>query len=219
MNLLLSYPRSGNTWVRYCVEYLTKKPTIGYTIKDSAPWDMNCLGSFVDLGVDLDADNILFKRHALDYLHEDVDKLVLIIRNYKEAIVKHQATNRSQIGKPLNIYLLIQTNYMDLIQYYDQFVGDKILIYYEDLITDVKPILDQLLTLLEYDDSHLKSFMESLEKHRIQSLDLYGNSSTMGKMAIFHSYRLGEELTQLWDEYLMEHHELLFNKYLQRYVK
>lgn len=214
MNLLLSYPRSGNTWVRYCVEYLTKQPTIGYTIARSAPWDMKCLGSFVDLGVDLDAENILFKRHALEYLHEDVNKLVLIIRNYKECIIKH----RSQAGKPINIHLLAQANYMGLIQYYDMFVGDKILIYYEDLITDIKPILDQLLTLLEYDDIHLKSFMENLEKHKKQSLNLYGGSTTMGKKLLFHSYRLGEELTKLWDEYLLEHHEKLFVKYLQRYV-
>lgn len=208
MNLLLSYPRSGNTWIRYIVEYLTKKPTIGYTIKGSAPWDIKCLGSFIDLGVDLDADNILVKRHALNYLHEDVDKLILIIRNYKEAIVKH-------VGKPLNINLLAQANYMDLIQYYDQFASDKVLIYYEDLITDVKPILNQLLTLLEYDDSHVESFMKNLEKHKIQCLDLYGYSSTRGKVAIFHSHKLGEELIRLWDEYLMKHHEELFVKYLQ----
>jgi hypothetical protein len=28
--LLLSYPRSGNTFLRYCIEYVTKIPTIGY---------------------------------------------------------------------------------------------------------------------------------------------------------------------------------------------
>lgn len=27
---LLSYPRSGNTWTRYCIEYLTKRPTGEY---------------------------------------------------------------------------------------------------------------------------------------------------------------------------------------------
>ncbi len=219
MNLLLSYPRSGNTWVRYCVEYLTKQPTIGYTVALSAAWDMKCLGSFVDLGVDLDADNILFKRHALHYLHEDVDKLVLIIRNYKECIIKHKSTNPAKKRKPLNIHFLENANYMGLIEYYDQFVGDKVLIYYEELITNIEPILEQLLTLLEYDDSYLKSFMENLDQHKVQSLNLYGNSSTQGKKILHHSYELSEELTQQWDEYLLEHHKLLFNKYLQRYVE
>lgn len=213
MNLLLSYPRSGNTWIRYCVEYLTKQPTIGYMRPRSASWDMKCIGSFVDLGVDLDADNILFKRHALDCLHEDVDKLILIVRNYKECIVRHMNV------KSIKPTPLIESNYMELIKYYDQFVGEKTLIYYEDFIVDIKPILEQLLTLLEYDDSHLKSFIKNLEQHKTQSLALYGSTITKGKKALFHSCKLGEELSQMWDKYLIDNYEQLFVKYLKRYEK
>ena len=34
VDVLLSYPRSGNSWVRYFVEIVTGKPTSHGTIKD-----------------------------------------------------------------------------------------------------------------------------------------------------------------------------------------
>ncbi len=217
MNLLLSYPRSGNTWYRYCIEYLTKKPTIGYTIPESAPWDMKCLGSFVDLGVDLNADNILIKRHAIDCIDQPVDKFILILRNYKECIIKHTLTDPKNTNMPLNVHILIQSNYMILLQHYEAFSKEKMVIYYEDLITDVQPILEKSLQFLQHDDTYLKSFMENLEYHKEASLNLYGNSETRGKKITHHANKLTPEFKQEWDNYLVDNYNDLFTKYLQRY--
>jgi hypothetical protein len=31
---LLSYPRSGNTWIRYCLEFFTERPTLASSFVD-----------------------------------------------------------------------------------------------------------------------------------------------------------------------------------------
>ena len=56
MNYLLSYPRSGNTWLRYCIETLSGIRTIGYLNSDLK--DKGVLEKYRN-----DQNVILIKRH------------------------------------------------------------------------------------------------------------------------------------------------------------
>lgn len=228
MNLLLSYPRSGNTWYRYCIEFLTKKPTLGYQTNAAIKWDKKPIGNFVILGVDLNAKNILIKRHAIEMLHEDVDKLILLIRDYKECIVRHNEL----IGTPLTIDVLVNAcsckstdrhphqiakGYIRAIEYYDSFTKNKMIVYYEDLITDLQSVMKKSLTFLNEKDAYLDSLIKNITFHENQCIDLYELSSTKGKNVKHHSKQMSSEERKEWDSFLLNNHEALFNKYLKRY--
>lgn len=95
--LLLSYPRSGNTWSRYCIEYLTKRPTgeaeYLFPINRYNKFMNNPINNNFELGVD-------YNRAPIIKLHEYTPKyeekkyggkyLILILRNYKECILRHE---------------------------------------------------------------------------------------------------------------------------------
>ncbi len=225
MNLLLSYPRSGNTWYRYCIEYLTKKPTVGYAgFEKTVVWDYEPLGFSIDIGVNLNADNILIKRHGIECLYEEVESVILLIRNYKECIVRHCCSSKN--NKNFNISMLknachkgngVKQDYVGLIEYYDQFPKEKMVVYYEDLVDCLKPTLKKSLQFLNEDDQYLESFMSDIQHQHKECMSLYGNSQTKGKNSIFHSTRMSAEQKTMWDNYLIEYNNELYDKYLKRY--
>ena len=86
MTTLLSYPRSGNTWLRYCIEFLSKKPT-------AIPGSKNLGGNSIcevipNMGVDIKAHPICGKSHNTLDLNKK-HKVIVLVRDYKEAIVRH----------------------------------------------------------------------------------------------------------------------------------
>tara|TARA_R110002110_G_scaffold287886_10_gene502339 strand:- start:12223 stop:13035 length:813 start_codon:yes stop_codon:yes gene_type:complete len=93
---LVSYPRSGANWLRYCLEATTKLPTIGVqpldpnTLLDKAIEEAlnKILGG--TLGVDLEGDQstvLLQHTHRWHAATPHVD-IVLIVRNFKECILR-----------------------------------------------------------------------------------------------------------------------------------
>lgn len=87
MIYLVSYPHSGNTWVRYCFEFLTQLPTHGHRKFSISERDKNFLN------VDLDKDPILIKRHTLEDITEK-DVFVLLLRDPSECIKSFQDVNK-----------------------------------------------------------------------------------------------------------------------------
>lgn len=81
---LLSYPCSGNTWTRYCLEYLTQRPSFNAWIVDRRNKPIGWQANFE---VDLNKAPIL-KAHRIETetFDKDTDQLILIVRNPKEAI-------------------------------------------------------------------------------------------------------------------------------------
>ena len=57
INFLTSYPRSGNSWFRYGIEFLSKQPTTGIHPKN--------LMTFSGLNFDRKQEYILIKTHLL----------------------------------------------------------------------------------------------------------------------------------------------------------
>ena len=220
MNLLLSYPRSGNTWLRYSVECVTKKPTIGYLGPLSAKFDNNPIGHFVDIGIDKSAKNIMTKRHAVEIIDEPIEKLILVVRDYKEVIVRHRKMSP-------DVSLLKDScssegsthNYIQLIDYFDKFEGDKIIIHYEDIITDIKSVLTNLVDFFGESDEYIEDFMNKIEIHKMNSIGIYGpgGSETKGKSLKHHSNKMTSEQKGEWDSFLKLEFPDLFDKYLKRY--
>jgi len=126
--LLLSYPRSGNTWLRYCIEFLTERPTFGYIkkIRNGTHIDTPFFKEY------LTNEPIALKRHEWD---EDearskraYRKIILLIRNYKEVMLRDG--HRMYMFEDLKILHTIKNNYISLLQKYHSHDGEKAIVYY-----------------------------------------------------------------------------------------
>lgn len=133
---LLSYPGSGINWVRYIVEYLSGRMTLGCACNPSdTPLCLNNLEYNPLKHVDAALTPILHASHGergSDYV--ECDRLVLITRNPAVAIPK-------QTGM---LELRDIEYYSNILKIYDQFEpSDRHLILCEDLIADPQTFLLQ----------------------------------------------------------------------------
>ena len=87
--LLLSYPRCGNTLMRYFLEFVTGQPTEGYkTVEGTDHHTVASKQSHITIDSSLPK---IIKRHAI-LADEDlftVDRLILLLRDPLECITRH----------------------------------------------------------------------------------------------------------------------------------
>jgi hypothetical protein len=198
-NYLLSYPRSGNTWVRYCIEFLAETP--------EAISDRN--------------DAVLFKAHSINEKQFNnsfkKDRLILLIRNPIEVLTRG---NMNRYKNPLTVRV---DRFTHGLKVYDAWKSDKLLIYYEDVITKPKKSLKTILTFLEIDDKLLNGFMRDFKEHKRKGIEYYNQnvetSYTQGDAAklTFHSSKADNKHIEFIGKKLKTKHKRLFNKYLLRY--
>ena len=160
VNILLSYPRSGNHLVRFFIELLSEIPTYG------------CFGNKYDIEIyrnifpekipfnisDFDKKKCYFKYHTPPsnklFLRNQIasNKLILIIRNPLEVLLRH------------NDYKLTwdsYENYFKNIDYYKNHKGEKLLLYYEDIITNRKNFINILYDFLDINNIEKKNYVLS----------------------------------------------------------
>lgn len=209
-NILLSYPRSGNTWLRYCVESITQRSTIGYQNEGSAEFDRSSL--IPELRGQ--SDPILIKRHFYNHI-ESCDRLILVVRNYKESVLRHNPESKD------NLVVLKNEagHYMSLLNYYEVFQGPKLLIYYKDLITNFIPTINRIMVFLGKTDtvSSICNFSRNIEDHKTKSIDIYSKhaaSHTHGNYLLYHSNNLSKDEKLQWDSVFREINPSQFDKYL-----
>lgn len=218
--LLLSYPRSGNTWLRYCVEKLTDKKTTYALFPPFYFGNDNDLEKFGIVSMDSDSLTevksnkvILEKTHFWKDEFNEVfnekkeNRLILLIRDYRECLPRHAHFNK-------NIYLNESKKFNENLKIYDKLNLNKILIYYEDLILKTKETLSKILFFLnEYDEKKLNLFIESLDHHRSESINIYDKTEkSFTKGENLHSHK--SKLSDLDINYL----DSLFNhKLIEKY--
>lgn len=218
---LLSYPRSGNTWMRYCIEALTQRPTAEYNPEAksiSLPLGYTC-GHSLDLSM-----APVWKVHNRDqfnfagYQHNSQsDVLIFLIRNPKEAIIRHVGKvplNRLFFGAALNKFKL----YFEDLNIYNQWSGKKILIYYEDFITNPRDTLDRLLKFLGDSGNELNVFFAEYEKHKAMAIkfyDFFGGSQTQGNDLLYYSRKLPPRVRKSIDLWALKFNANLWNIYLK----
>jgi len=210
INCLISYPRSGNTLIRFLIEYITERIVVDYNekIPDSA------IKYLSPDGIDIVPKNppILRKFHLVDSkLNEKSkigkSKINLIIRDYYECILSHSKRGcRKTLSEQIN-------DYCDLIRYYDESENKETLIYYEDII-DVEKQPEVIKTLLDNNgidtipnwDSYLKNILFLNKKSKDGYIKIY---KTVEK-----EY---ENKSLYYKEIKSNLGEILFEKYLSRY--
>ena len=217
-NCLLSLPRTGSNWVRYWFEYFSNENKS----------ERNILVVNNHWGeVRTEKTNAtLYKRHLLsekDIVNRDIQNLVCVVRDYRECFVRHCR------GRTFEKRVSRMTDYTDNLSVYDAFKGNKMIMYYEDFVSDPKTYMKQFLDFLE-----VKNEWENIDikEHRDISVKLYesGGSENAGKQTRgapsltkgkadfqFHQKDLDDETITMLENWFVENHKELHDKYLDRY--
>lgn len=225
MLYLASFPRSGNTFVRYCIEYLTNKKTLGCIgggVKDIPICQRD---GIENLNVDENSRDLGRKVHEWWKISDKIsndDSLLLIVRNYKECLVRHHS-GQNDVDGIINKY---GENYLNLVEKFDNFEGNKFFVYYEDLINDnefqrilfdIKNFLN-CINGLNISNKKVEKFLNELDWHRKNSLSSYsGTSQTGGEKVKYHQKTLNQKEREKMDEYFWDKNSILSDKYLSKY--
>ena len=232
---LVSFPRSGANWLRYCVEVITKHITLGVkpSLRNHAPLTplddpvesavKKILNEELIEGVELSQKPILQHSH-LWLAGYSSTRIVLLVRNPKEAILRdfratiiHDKYVRAHIQEnPLMIFATPDgiRDYTDVIKRYVGHPGPKHLIYYEDLKNEPEKALIECTSFLMNADTteNVKKFMEDYSYHNERSVKIYNNgvakSYTEGstKNTMHSDEFLSDSDKKKWDKYIIKNH-------------
>lgn len=201
MKIVLGYPRSGNHWLVYCMKYAINQSLWFSHGNNLKFWD-NCK-------------------------NKNYSSIVFILRNYKECVVRHCETNIDIIKKELSgdgptEKIKSKSDYLAILKLFDSYDKDKkILVYYEDLISNPENELNRLADYFNVDKNNVQTFMNNFNEHKNNSLKWCGNETqkpeTNGNNIIHHSNKLTKEQRIELDELVMKNNKELFEKYLTRY--
>lgn len=177
--------------------------------------------------------------------------MILIVRNYKECLVRHyvskgkQLSYKSLIGemrgtcrvprykllaKPWRLYRApsrYSTDYVGVVNVFRSVLRqNRILIHYEDLVTNFEHEAGRVLTFLkrfEIECLSLIRFIDNFDVHRQRSLKIYeelhGAPVTRGNSIDFHSNQLTGALRLKLDTYVKRTFPELFESVLHRYAE
>lgn len=219
--ILFSFPRSGLHWACYCVLNLTEDYYVDFPEAYATLKDQSMLEG---------REKKILRAHTQRYFQESVapidrqhDRLILLMRDYKECISREARDNwddalqllygKISPGKAKSIF--------DNLELYDSWPSDRrLLIYYEDLLSNPKQVLAELVEFLGEDDHLLRPFMKNYEKHQETMLTAYqGKHGTFsqGKDLHYHSKKAPPQVIHDMDEYVKKKYPYLWNKYLMRY--
>lgn len=222
---LLSFPRSGNTWIRYCLEVLTQRLTFDLgrpKLPTSLPLSLQGTSS-----LDQDKD-FVYKAHFIQEMqleekkHPD-DRLILLLRNPREIFLRQRGSlpKEEDFTDSYKWYEITFSKYFDLISVYEKWDSEKrLLLYYEDLIENPRKELEKLLGFLK-EDLNLDSFIESFEEHQKTGLKLYsfhgGSKSSIEKN--YYSQQIDQQAQKEFDSLVEKYSPDLYQRYLQEHYQ
>lgn len=224
INILLSYPRSGANWTRFLIEYFSDWSTMAEHKQENNKNSYPLHHNFSEIDSTGKSDSRKFY-HIHGYKNHNDTKLILVVRNYKECIVRHNYIRHLHITPEIFIDIKQQLTdiYIKALSVYDKYPGDKLYIEYENLIDDelIKIEIQKICDFLSVTDSKNKinSFMENIDKFRKLSSVFYkrlGPTITDGKTRIFHTDKLTLSQQQEMDE-IVKDYPHLYNTYLKKY--
>lgn len=207
---LVTAPRSGTHFMLYSLEYLTKRP-----------WNVGgqkTIWKWFDLGSDPQKEPLTHTHNfsRLRAKQEEGDRMLLIVRNYREAITRHYQNYEKTLKS-------IESNcdYFANLYTYEKWPEDsRLLIYYEDLMKDPEYYLRKILLFFNEETKYLARYMEDYDYHRDRLIRYYrrmGGAQSQGKDMHFHTNKMTPEQIMKLDEAVREHHPELFEKHLSQY--
>ncbi|NER36904.1 MAG: hypothetical protein F6J93_23530 [Oscillatoria sp. SIO1A7] len=213
--IIVSYPRSGLNWVRYCIEYFTGLRTAGQTkliedgdlavyrthnVKEN-DWPDSCSCPFYDEGG--------------KPIHR---KVLLLLRDYRESFLRVALAQEDKVPTAEEIRngkIFHFRNYFENLKAYDEFSGQKMVVYYPDIISDLSAIR-KILDFFEF-SYDLTGF--DLEYHRQRSIQIYDDQhKSYSKENLydfsFHQDRVDPEVIEAIEKFVDDNYRDLVDRYL-----
>lgn len=249
---MLSYPGSGSHFLAYCLEEWFDIQMLRASRKKPR-WLSNLLeksmGACMRESVfDSDRKNT---KHKITKIHlcreahirqfeEENDGIILLLRNPLESVPRNihkrkpealkmdrdilkkmieKSDNHDPVGE-------LDPNYTRLLEAYRNFKGNKVTVYYEDLIGDIPSEYEKLFTFftdegLTPDRTKFTDFMANHEEHKERSFSkAYIRDNLTGgkkKNLIFWSELLDDETKRSYMKYLKDNFPESYNEHLLRY--
>jgi len=196
---ILGFPRSGNTWLYYIC---------GVLLGAKDPNNLEEVGQYIE------------RRHNTHIK----GKTIFIVRNYKECIIRHFGIEdiKGRVGdflsKPTFKGGVFVSLYINILRTFELANHGKLLIYYEDLMTNPEK---QIRRVGKFLDVPTEDFINNYEYYKEDSLSNKPyperKSFTRGEDLTFHSRQLSLKERTIFDNFYERNYTDLFNKYLTRY--
>jgi hypothetical protein len=217
---LLSYPRSGNTWLRYICERTAHCPTFMRGLYKEIDQPLAWSTGFDDIDLSKPPIEKAHLRRELNGSYHPGNRLILLIRNPKEVLTR-------VAHKPITVQVLLGTapsnyvkgsDYFDLISVYDSWDPNKrLLVYYEDLLTNPRKEITRILNFLNEPLTALNDFIRDYQKHKKICLDLYKDGESKGEDLLFHSKNIDPAYRLLIDQWINNLYPVWWNNYLKQH--
>lgn len=211
---LVTFPRSGTHWLMYVLDKILPASRTGYLLKQ------------FHYAKDINASGADFEK----------DYLILLVRNYMECFYRH--FEDSSIILDPNVffrpcfYSLIEgifpsdyafaSDYFENLKFYESWdPAKRILIYYEDLITDFESVMKNIIGFLGEDPESVKKFMPYFHMYRQESIQKYQQterSYSKGEDIYFHSMKVSFSTLLLLENKIRQWYPDIWDRYLQRYI-
>lgn len=163
MNIIMSYPRSGNHLVRFFIEILSETPTFG--CRHSSTDVQICKNIFhkkipFNISKNYNKKECFYKYHSPTFKVRP-KKIIFIIRNPREAILRHNDFNFNSDSF---------NQYFSSVDYYQKFEGKKKLFFYEDILKNKNNFIEELYDFLDIEKQEKKRYvLDNLEDLFYQS--------------------------------------------------
>lgn len=171
-NFLLSKPRSGSHFFIYGVCYLTLEPftSLPSFFQGHKPHMQNSFVNPFNLNFDNDLHPILIRTHLaheVKKFRSKEDKLIVIVRNPLESIL---ALKRTQ----LRIRESDLKHYISYLEFFEKWEPEnRLLIYYEDLLTNPRKVFDTTLSFLNKNKNRLNEFIDNIDFYKTLAMKRY----------------------------------------------
>ena len=163
-NIILSYPRSGNHLVRFFIELLSEKPTFGCKKNQLIDIEIykNIFPENIPFNIsDYHKNDCYIKYHDPPLEKTCVNKLIFILRSPKEVLLRH-----NDMKIEINSY----ENYFKNIDFYINHKGKKLLLYYEDILTNKINFINILYEFLNLNNIEKKKLCAFKYRKIIRSI-------------------------------------------------
>ncbi len=210
--LFLTYPRSGRTWMTYCLKTIIDKGT------NENAWIVH--PSVHPPYLDPEKKHF-FHRHyenrISSFVNPKSDYLLVIVRNPIESLVRHCGSARNAIKQ-----FRSQSHYFRNLQYFDKWKPKRrYLVYYENFIRNPKQELEKILRFLDaFEEESLDAFIEEFAQHKQACLEQYeknGGSRSRGEDLLFHSKNCSQKELSKLVSLMKKHYPTVWKNYLSVY--
>lgn len=202
-NIILSYPRSGNHLTRFFIELLSETPTFGRpTNPEDTEIYKNIFSEKIPFNIskNFNIKNAFFKYHNPPKSNVRVEKLILIVRNPREVLLR-------QSDYTLNFHngRFCYDAYFQDIDFFNNHKGKKLLLFYEDIITDKKKFIETLYEFLSIDNIQKKNYVLN-NIHKLYDLSANGKNRAWGGVVSqgtnFYYPKIPQSIKREFDSYL-----------------